>query len=252
MCAPRIPGAQVSAVDTPQGIRTSFSAPASHVEALRAALQDMVPPHAARAAGGAPQAPTLPPAKVTLEHAPGGALLSYEAQDPSDTGRLRQLVRWDVTRMQQGYCSSVALPPAQQARASGGQPLAPQAGSEINLDALLTQQCGIGEARAFFAFDSAALRSRAEPMLEALATCLTNGPLSGRKLRVTGRADPRGPEDYNAELGLARARAIATYLTEAGMAQENIQVVSVGEDEATGTEEQGWAWDRRVDISLMP
>jgi len=99
-----------------------------------------------------------------------------------------------------------------------------------------------------FAFDSAALTP--DDGLDALATCFTSGPMAGRKMKLVGHADPRGGVEYNLALGQERSGAVETYLTNHGMADSNVQSSSRGALEATGTDEAGWAEDRRVDVLL--
>lgn len=99
-----------------------------------------------------------------------------------------------------------------------------------------------------FDFDRAELRPRGRGILDTLATCLTSGPLKGESVTIVGRADPRGPERYNRELGQQRARAARDYLVEHGVASTAITVESAGERAATGTDPAGWQLDRRVEI----
>lgn len=101
-----------------------------------------------------------------------------------------------------------------------------------------------------FAFDSAKLKDRAEPSLDELAHCLTEGALKGEAIELVGHADPRGPEPYNLGLGQRRAGSVGEYLTEAGVEASNVTTTSRGELDAEGTGPEGWADDRRVEIKL--
>jgi outer membrane protein OmpA-like peptidoglycan-associated protein len=46
------------------------------------------------------------------------------------------------------------------------------------------------------------------------------GSMPGVKIRVSGHADPRGPEDYNKSLSQDRAESVAAVLENAGLAKE--------------------------------
>jgi peptidoglycan-associated lipoprotein len=74
--------------------------------------------------------------------------------------------------------------------------------------------------------------------------------MSGQKMKLVGRADPRGENDYNVTLGQARADAVAGYLDKRGLTTSQTQTTSRGAMDATGTNESGWARDRRVDVLL--
>jgi peptidoglycan-associated lipoprotein len=99
-----------------------------------------------------------------------------------------------------------------------------------------------------FDYDQADLRPRGKNILDAVATCLTEGPMKGESITIIGHADPRGSEDYNLELGKKRAEAARDYLASKGLGSDRIRVESRGESVATGTEESSWATDRRVEV----
>jgi peptidoglycan-associated lipoprotein len=87
-------------------------------------------------------------------------------------------------------------------------------------------------------------------VLKKLADCFTTGPLKGRVMRLVGHADPRGDDSYNMALGGQRADNVKRIIVAEGMSAEKTETSSRGEDEATGTDEAGWAKDRRVDVKL--
>jgi outer membrane protein OmpA-like peptidoglycan-associated protein len=122
----------------------------------------------------------------------------------------------------------------------------------VALDIL--EACGIHDAPSgkspLFAFDSSTLSSDDQRLLGEVATCLSTGPLAGRTLALTGRADPRGSEAYNQSLGDRRASSVGDYLTQHGMIAANVNETSRGALDATGTDETGWMLDRRVDVDL--
>jgi peptidoglycan-associated lipoprotein len=133
------------------------------------------------------------------------------------------------------------------------QPAPPSTEIRVALDILTT--CGIhdapsGSTSPLFAFDSSALSSDDQRLLDDVATCLSTGPLAGRALKLIGRADPRGTEAYNMSLGDRRASRVGSYLALHGMITANLGESSRGALDATGSDESGWAMDRRVDVDL--
>jgi peptidoglycan-associated lipoprotein len=106
------------------------------------------------------------------------------------------------------------------------------------------------ESTASFDFDSNSIGDQDRSVLSALARCLSDGALKGRGVELTGRADPRGEPEYNMSLGESRADSVRRYLHDMGVQAERLQATSRGEIDATGTDEPGWAHDRRVDIDL--
>lgn len=87
-------------------------------------------------------------------------------------------------------------------------------------------------------------------VLAQLATCLTTGALKGKTVALVGRADPRGTEEYNLGLGSRRAHSVSQYLVRLGVGQLQLAVTTRGALDATGSDEDGWRKDRRVDIQL--
>lgn len=114
----------------------------------------------------------------------------------------------------------------------------------------ILKACGIPDADAFFPFDSASLEKKDIAPLNAVATCFSTGPMKGHVMKLIGRADPRGAPEYNMTLGQARADSVEKYVVNKGVNQNMVQSTSRGAMDATGTDEAGWARDRRVDIVL--
>jgi peptidoglycan-associated lipoprotein len=138
--------------------------------------------------------------------------------------------------------------------------------SNLTVSDVIAEACGIqpqqgmttkppkpGETRGVapsFDFDSAALAESDRKMLGDVAKCLTEGPLKGKSITLIGRADPRGEAEYNMTLGESRANTVHRYLVDLGVSRDRARPTSRGEMDATGTNEEGWARDRRVDIEL--
>jgi peptidoglycan-associated lipoprotein len=120
----------------------------------------------------------------------------------------------------------------------------------INISDEIRKACGITDAEAFFAYDSANIREQDKAVLTKLATCFTTGPLKGREMRLVGHADNRGGDDYNMLLGQRRADNVKGAIVSAGMTAAKTLTTSRGELDATGSDETSWSKDRRVDIVL--
>ena len=124
----------------------------------------------------------------------------------------------------------------------------------VNVDDAILKACNLKfanvEEAPKFDFDSEQLTESEKAVLEQVAKCLTTGPLKGRAVDLVGRADPRGETEYNMTLGAKRARAAHTFLAGLGVGSDKLFDTSRGELDATGTDEQGWKKDRRVDIKL--
>lgn len=100
----------------------------------------------------------------------------------------------------------------------------------------------------YFHFDASST-TIADPTLQTLAGCMKDGPLKGRSIRLIGRTDPRGTEEYNEKLGAERAKSVKTYLVKAGVEDARIEVMSLGKQDASPTPSD-WPSDRRVQIEL--
>jgi peptidoglycan-associated lipoprotein len=122
----------------------------------------------------------------------------------------------------------------------------------VSLSKDLRSLCGIEDTGAApkFDFDSALISSADRSELDQLAKCMTTGPLAGKNVELTGRADPRGESEYNMNLGAIRASAVQHYLAELGIAPSRFVTTSRGALDAQGHDDATWAVDRRVDLSL--
>ena len=123
----------------------------------------------------------------------------------------------------------------------------------LAVDASILRACGITADASWnprFEFDRAELSASDRALLEKLATCLTTGTLAHRSVALVGRADPRGTDEYNMGLGSQRAAAVIGYLARLGVGRDQLLVSTRGALDATGADEDGWAVDRRVDITM--
>jgi len=95
----------------------------------------------------------------------------------------------------------------------------------------------------YFDFDSPKLKPEAVQQLQEAAECIKQ---QGRLVYLEAHADPRGTEEYNIMLTDKRGHGVKTFLQDLGVQPDNMQVISKGDLEATGTDEASWAKDRRV------
>ena len=142
----------------------------------------------------------------------------------------------------------VALAPASPGKAS----------STIYLSDRLRQACGIATIESVkeapkFDFDKNAILPEDRDVLAQVAQCLTTGPLKGRSVRLVGRADPRGTQEYNMALGERRSNAVMKYLAGLGVGPAQLSETSRGALDASGSgsDEAAWRQDRRVDLDLL-
>lgn len=96
-----------------------------------------------------------------------------------------------------------------------------------------------------FGFDDAVIDDASRRGLQSTATCLEQERTT--RYVLVGRADPRGGTEYNLALGQRRADAVRRYLVALGIDASRLGETSEGSEGATGTDEAGWARDRRVD-----
>jgi len=125
----------------------------------------------------------------------------------------------------------------------------------VNVDQDIIKACNLNfdnvEDAPKFDYDQEALTPGERNILEAIAKCLTTGPLKGRGVELVGRADPRGETEYNMTLGAKRARSVHNFLGSLGVPGDKMKDTSRGELDATGKDEEGWRKDRRVDVKLQ-
>ncbi len=100
----------------------------------------------------------------------------------------------------------------------------------------------------YFDFDQSKIKAEFLPLLEQHATYLTEYPET--KVRLEGHSDERGSREYNIALGERRAKAVKRFLQLKGVAEDQISIVSFGEElpARLGHNEAAWALNRRVEI----
>jgi peptidoglycan-associated lipoprotein len=102
----------------------------------------------------------------------------------------------------------------------------------------------------YFEFDSDALGDAARSALDQKLAILQSN--SGVRLRIGGHADERGSDEYNLALGQRRAAAAKRYLTQRGIPEAQIEIISFGEERpaASGSDESAWSQNRRDEFEI--
>ncbi|MDR1994135.1 peptidoglycan-associated lipoprotein Pal [Azonexus sp.] len=117
-----------------------------------------------------------------------------------------------------------------------------------NLDALKDPSSAVYKRSVFFDFDKYEIRDEFKPLLEAHAKFLIRN--SSLKVLIQGNADDRGSREYNLALGQKRAETIKRTLLLQGVAESQLEAVSLGKEKPRCSEatEICWAQNRRGDI----
>lgn len=144
--------------------------------------------------------------------------------------------------------SASATPAPEKAAA---QPVSPSVAVSSDLATQCNLQFASVEKAPKFGYDDSELLPEDRDILQQVAECLTQGPLKGRSVRLVGRADPRGTEEYNLGLGTRRAESVRAYLERLGVPASRLAPTTRGELDASGVDEASWQRDRRVDLQLI-
>lgn len=100
----------------------------------------------------------------------------------------------------------------------------------------------------YFDYDSFAIRSDSQPLIEAHAKYLNSK--KGQKIIIQGNTDDRGGREYNLALGQKRAEAVRKSFLLLNVPESQMEAVSFGKEKpkALGRNEAAWAENRRADI----
>lgn len=106
------------------------------------------------------------------------------------------------------------------------------------------------EAAIAFRTNDASLSDDDVARLQKIGTLV--GAIGQMKVRVSGYADPRGSEQFNAALSQRRAESVAGVLAAAGVPADQIVVEAHGELDSTSTDGdlEGYAFERRVTVRI--
>lgn len=100
----------------------------------------------------------------------------------------------------------------------------------------------------YFDFDSSEIRTEDMEVLEAHGGFLADHP--AQRITIEGHTDERGSREYNLALGERRATAVRRVLLLNGAAEEQLQVVSYGEESpaVSGSSEEAYSENRRAEL----
>ena len=103
-----------------------------------------------------------------------------------------------------------------------------------------------------FDFNSAQIKSTFYSPLNKIADIMQRYPRT--QITIVGHTDSVGPDQYNLQLSLRRANAVADYLIMRGVAKSRLGTEGHGELEpiASNNTEAGRAQNRRVEIFVVP
>jgi peptidoglycan-associated lipoprotein len=100
----------------------------------------------------------------------------------------------------------------------------------------------------YFDYDQSTVRADYLDVIRAHADYLVSNPQV--VVRLEGHADQRGSREYNLGLGEGRANAVRSLMLAQGVADNQLVVVSYGEERpaAVGEDEESYALNRRVEL----
>lgn len=100
-----------------------------------------------------------------------------------------------------------------------------------------------------FAFDNSRIAQKYLPSIQSQANYLKTHPRA--RIMLAGHTDGRGSREYNVALGERRANSVADIMRMAGVARNQIRVVSYGEERPVsfGHDENSYRKNRRVELT---
>jgi peptidoglycan-associated lipoprotein len=135
------------------------------------------------------------------------------------------------------------------APSSGSSTTGSGAGGGITVSSLeAEQQRLMQQLVVYFDYDQAEIKPEFNAMLAAHGQYLAKN--AAATLRLEGNTDERGSREYNIGLGERRAQSVRRALMLQGAAANQLTTVSYGEERpvATGSNEEAWRLNRRVDL----
>jgi peptidoglycan-associated lipoprotein len=102
----------------------------------------------------------------------------------------------------------------------------------------------------YFDTDHSDLSNEARALLDRKLALFRANPRL--EVQIEGHADERGPDEYNLALGNRRAAAVKRYLTEHGIPDARLTIISYGEERPAdpGNNEAAWARNRRAEFRV--
>ncbi|MEY2619987.1 MAG: putative peptidoglycan-associated lipoprotein precursor [Pseudomonadota bacterium] len=149
-----------------------------------------------------------------------------------------------------------AAPAASQVDPRAGAAVDPRAGAESRVAAVSADSkagaaagpAGVGRL-VYFDYDSVEIKPEFRSLIEGHARFLRANP--SRRVAIEGHTDERGGREYNLALGQRRSEAVRRSLGLLGVADNQIEAVSLGKEKPaeTGSDEGAWAKNRRAEIN---
>jgi peptidoglycan-associated lipoprotein len=126
------------------------------------------------------------------------------------------------------------------------------AGSALGDSAAAGPQASQKNRTIYFDFDKDEVKAEYRDLVTAHARYLAANPKA--RVRLEGHTDERGSREYNIALGERRAQAVKQSLLLQGAGKDQAATVSYGEERpaATGSDEESWSLNRRVEIVYLP
>ncbi len=122
------------------------------------------------------------------------------------------------------------------------------AGSSLEVSSLNDPNSPLSQRVMYFDLDSSQIKDEDREIITVHAEFLAAH--SDVSVILEGHADERGSREYNIALGEKRAKAVKQLMTLQGVAENQIQVISFGEERpvALGHDSSAWNLNRRVEI----
>ena len=119
--------------------------------------------------------------------------------------------------------------------------------SDLSVEALDNSGLASGK-MIYFDYNSIEIHDDSLPLITSAAETLTTNPTI--RIRLEGHADERGTREYNLALGERRAQSVRELIMLQGANDNQIDVVSYGEEKpaVVGSDEQSWQQNRRVEL----
>ena len=123
---------------------------------------------------------------------------------------------------------------------------------------ILDEEGGSGAGRAgglpyrdktiYFDYNSSEIRDEFLPEIIRMAKALEDNPRM--QARLEGHADERGTREYNLALGERRAQEVRNLILLQGVKEDQVDIVSYGEEKpaAFGEGDSAWTLNRRVEL----
>ncbi|KVE35373.1 peptidoglycan-associated lipoprotein Pal [Burkholderia sp. TSV86] len=124
----------------------------------------------------------------------------------------------------------------------------PENVAQVTVDPLNDPNSPLAKRSIYFDFDSYSVQDQYQPLLQQHAQYLKSHPQ--RHVLIQGNTDERGTSEYNLALGQKRAEAVRRALSLLGVADTQMEAVSLGKEKpvALGHDEASWAQNRRADL----